>query len=99
MTWHAELTCDWFSDRMEKYPNWINSLWFSDEAHCHLNGAISNHTNIFWCAEPPEEVSEMSLKGPKSTCFCILNARLDMLGLYWFEDTNGETVIVNGERY
>ena len=66
--------CDWFSDRMERYPNWINSLWLSDEAHFQMNGASNNH-NLFCGAEPPEVVSEISLKGPKSTCFCALNAR------------------------
>ena len=72
---------------MEKYPNWINSLWFSDEAHFHLNRAINNHNNVFWGAE---EVSEMTLKGPKSTCFCALNVRWGMPGPYRFEDTNGK---------
>ena len=84
---------------MEKCPHWINSLGFSDEAHFHLNGAINNHNDIFWGAEPPEEVSEISLKGPKSTCLCASNARWSMLGPYWFEDANVKTVIVNGERY
>uniref|UniRef100_UPI0035900534 HUWE1-associated protein modifying stress responses 1 isoform X1 n=1 Tax=Myxine glutinosa TaxID=7769 RepID=UPI0035900534 len=23
--------CNWLSDRMERYPNWINLMWFSDE--------------------------------------------------------------------
>ena len=41
----------------------------------------------------------MSLKGPKSTCSCGLNARCSMLGPYWFEDANGKTVTVNGESY
>ena len=46
--------CNWLSDRMELYPNWINLIWFSDEVHFHLNGDINNHNNIFWGAEPPE---------------------------------------------
>ena len=56
--------CNWFSDRMERYPNWINLIWFSDEAHFHLNGAINNHNNIFLGAEPPEEITERYLQGP-----------------------------------
>ena len=39
--------CNWLSDRMEQYPKWINLIWFSDETHFHLNGAINNHNNIF----------------------------------------------------
>ena len=84
---------------MERYPYWINSLWFSDVARFHLNGAINNHNNIFWGAEPPEEVSEMSLKGHKSTCFCALNARWGMLGPFWSEGANEKKVTVNGEQY
>ena len=82
---------------MERYPNWINSLWFSDEAHFHLNGNIYNH-NIFWGVEPSDEVSEMPLKVPKSICFSALNAIWGMLGPYWFED-NVKTVTVNDKRY
>ena len=62
--------CNWLSDMMEQYSNWINLIWFSDEAHFHLNGAINNHNNIFSGAEPPEEITERYLKGPKVTCFC-----------------------------
>ena len=69
----------WPSDRMEQYPNWINLIWFSDEAYFHLNGATNNHNNnIFWGAEPPE-ITEKYLKGPKVTCFCSFNARWGML--------------------
>ena len=60
---------------------------------------LSTITTSSGGAEPPEEESEVSLKGLKSTCFCALNARWGMLGPYWFEDTNGKMVTVNGERY
>ena len=90
--------CDWFSDQIERYPNGINSLWYSDEAHYHLTKAINNHNNV-WGAEPPEKGSEMSHKSPKPTCFCALNTRLGMLGPYWFKDANSKTVTINGERY
>ena len=55
--------CNWLSDRMERYLNRINLIWFSDEAHFHLNDAINNHNNIFWGAEPPERITERYLKG------------------------------------
>ena len=71
---------NWFSDRMERYLNWINLIWFSDEAHFHLNGAINDHNNIFWGTELPE-ITERYLKGPKVTCFCAFNARWGTQGL------------------
>ena len=77
----------------------MNSSWFSDEAHFHLNGAINIHNTIFWDAEPLEEVDDTSLKDPNSTCFCAFNARWGILGPYWFEDANGKMVTVNGEWY
>ena len=40
--------CIWLSGRMERSSNWINLIWFSDESHFHLNGAINNHNTIFW---------------------------------------------------
>ena len=33
----------------------------------------------------------MSLEGPKSTCFCALNAKWGLMGPDWFEDTSGKT--------
>ena len=90
--------CDWLSDRMEQYPSWNNLIWFSDEAHLHLNGAINNHNNMFCGAEPPA-IIERYLKGPKVTCFCTFYARWEMLGPYWFENDNSRMVTINGERY
>ena len=80
-------------------PNWNNLIWFSDEAHFHLNGAINNSNNIFWGAESHEEITERYLKGPKVTCFCAFNSRWGMLGPYWFENDISRTVTINGECY
>ena len=91
--------CIWLSGRMERSSNWINLIWFSDESHFHLNGAINNHNTIFWGAEPPEEITERYLKEPKVTCFCTFNARWGTLGPYWFENDNSRTVTINSEHY
>ena len=49
--------CKWFSTKMEEEPDWINNVWFSDEAHFHLNGAVNNHNNRFWGTERPDQVA------------------------------------------
>ena len=85
--------------RMDRFQNWIDKVWFTDEAHFHLNGAVSHHNNVYWGDERPEEIDEKYLKGPKVTALCALNAKKGMLGPYWFEDSRGRTVTVNGERY
>jgi len=90
---------DGFSDWMERYPNWITSFWFSDEAHFHFNGAINNHNNNFSVLNLRGRCLRYFSGGPKTTSFCALNARWNMLGPNWFEDANGKVVTVNGERY
>ena len=45
------------------------------------------------------EIDERYLKDPKVTALCALNAKKGMLGPYWFENSRGRTVTVNGERY
>jgi len=90
--------CQWFHKQMEDHPDWIENVWFSDEAHFHLNGAVNNHNNVFWGNEKPDMVAPKSLKGPKVTAWCALNSKYGMMGPYWFEE-DGQTVTVNQVRY
>ena len=61
---------------MEEESDWINNVWFSDEAHFHLNGAVNN----FWGTERPDQVSPKKLKGLKVTAWCALNAKYGVIG-------------------
>ena len=90
--------CLWFHKQMEEHPRWIDNMWFSDEAHFHLSGAVNNHNNVFWGSEKPDSVAQRSLKGPKVTAWCSLNSKYGMIGPYWFEE-EGQTVTVNQARY
>ena len=65
--------CDWLNEKLEQTPSWLNHIWFSDEAHFHLSGAVNNRNNVFWGEEKPEEISEKRLKGPKVTAFVAFN--------------------------
>ena len=47
--------CEWFNDMLEQTPSWLNHIWFSDEAHFHMNGAVISHNNIFLGEQAPEE--------------------------------------------
>ena len=91
--------CNRVAERMDRFQNWIDRVWFTDEAHFHLNGAVNHHDNVYWGDERPEEIDERYLKGPKVTALCALNAKKEMLGPCWFENSRGRTVTVNGERY
>ena len=77
----------------------LRVIWFSDEAHFHLNGAANNHNNVFWGADHPDEINEKRIKGPKVTAFVAFNARHGPLGTYWFEDEEARTQTINSERY
>ena len=91
--------CNRVAERMDRFQNWIDRAQFTDEAHFHLNGAVNHHNKVYWEDERPEEIDERYLKGPKVTALCALNAKIGMLGPYWFEDSRGRTVTVNEERY
>ena len=39
--------CQWFLRELEAHPDLVRLIWFTDEAHFHLNGAVNNHNNIF----------------------------------------------------
>ena len=48
--------CDWFNAKMEEDEEWIDNVWFSDEAHFHLDGHVNSKNCVFWGSRPPDEV-------------------------------------------
>ena len=91
--------CNRLAEQMDRSQNWIDRVWFTDEAHFHWNGAENHHNKVYWEDKRSEEIDERCLKGSKVTALCALNAKKEMLGPYWFEDSGGRTVTVNEERY
>lgn len=78
--------------------DFINHLIMSDEAHFHLNGYVNKQNQRFWASENPREIFETPLQTAKVTVWCgITSSRI--IGPYFFEDVNGNTVSVNGDRY
>ena len=90
--------CKWLIEKLEQTLNWLNHIWFSDEAHFYLNGAVNNHNEVFWGESRLEEISEKHLHGLKVTVFVTFNAKFGLMGPYWFEE-NGRTVTINSERF
>ena len=84
--------CNWLNEELAPTPSCLNHIWFSDEAHFYLNGAVNNHNNVFWGENSLEEI------GLKVTAFVAFNAKHGLLEPYWFEE-NGRTVPINSERY
>ena len=39
--------CNRVAERTDSFQNWIDRVWFTDEAHFHLNGAVNHHNNVY----------------------------------------------------
>jgi len=66
----------------------------SDEAHFHLSGYVMR----FWETENTHIMQEDSLDPLKVTVWYGICSE-KVIGPYFFEDADGATVTVNGERY
>ena len=42
--------CTWLNEMMEK-EHWVGKIWFSDEAHFHLDGSANSQTCRIWGTE------------------------------------------------
>ena len=45
--------CNWFLQEIEQNPNFLENIWFSDEAHFYLNGHVNNKNFVFWGSQKP----------------------------------------------
>ncbi|XP_043224374.1 uncharacterized protein LOC122382732 [Amphibalanus amphitrite] len=88
----------WLTDEDSKNPDFAQNIWFSDEAHFHLDGSVSSQNSRFWSTEKPDVVQEKSLHSSKVTVGCALSGR-GIVGPVWFEDGSGDTVTVDQQRY
>jgi hypothetical protein len=48
----------------------LQSIWFSDEAHFHLNGHVSKWNMHLWASEHPHNIMEITITPPKVHCDC-----------------------------
>lgn len=76
----------------------VHNLWMSDEAHFHLSGFINKHNFRYWSDNNPRSLHATPLHSQKVTVWCAISSK-GIIGPYFFEGCNGETVTVNTERY
>jgi hypothetical protein len=70
----------------------FNNVWFSDEAHFHLNVVVNKQNVWFWASENPRVIHEKVHHALRITAWVVVSSN----GLLWqifFEET------VNSERY
>ena len=90
--------CEWFCGKIEEDPDYLDNVWFSDEAHFLLSGQVNSKNNIFWDSAPPEHCLQRPLHSTICTAWVALSKH-GIIGPYWFEDDDEHAMTVNTERY
>lgn len=78
--------------------DFLNSLIISDEAHFHLNGFVNKQNCRFWGTENPRVIHERVLHPIKYTVWYGVTSQ-GSIGPFFFEDEDGNSYTVTGERY
>ena len=86
--------CQSISRRIEDHPDFLDLIFFSDEAHFHLSGQVKKHNMRFWAQAQPHGHVLRPLSVKKVTVRCAIG-RNGIIGPYWFENDNGRPVTVN----
>lgn len=76
----------------------LSNIFFSDEAHFHLEGYVNKHNCRYWAPNNPKQKHQRQLHSPKVTVWCAISGS-GIIGPYFFENQNGASVTVNSERY
>ena len=71
---------------------------FSDELHFDLGGYVNRQNYRIWGTENPHAYIEKPKHSKRVTVWCGLWSR-DRIGPFFFENEQGETITVNGNRY
>lgn len=89
---------NWIHGQRQVNPEFSNQIFFSDEAHFHLNGYVNKQNCRIWANENPRVIFETQMHPKKVTVWCAFFAG-GVIGPYFFENDAGDSVTVNGERY
>ena len=90
--------CQWFLRKCDETVNFVNNVWYTDEAHFYLDGRINPQKNRIWSKTPPDVVAEHQLYPPKCTAWCAVSGS-GIIGPIWIEDDAGEAITVTAESY
>ena len=90
--------CELLCGKIDEDPDFLDDVWFSDEAHFLLSGHVNSKNNIFWGSAPPQHSLQRPLHPTICTAWVALSTH-GIIGPYWFEDDDEHTMTVNTERY
>ena len=77
---------------------WLDNLFMSDEAHFTLSGCVNKENYRFWSAENPHLLHQAPLHSERLTVWCAISSH-NIIGPYFFQNEEGDTVTVTGDRY
>lgn len=78
----------------------VNSIFWSDEAHFHLNGHVNKQNCRYWSprSHNPRLKHQKPLHCPRLTVWCALSTN-GIIGPFFFENARGQATNVNSENY
>ena len=85
-------------EKIEENPDFLENVWFSDEAHFLLSGGVNRKNHVFWGTAAPDEVFQRPLHSTKCTAWIAISKH-GIIGPFWFEDEEGKATTVTKERY
>ena len=63
----------WFRDKIDAVPDFLDTVWISDETHVLLSGHVNSKKNIFWGSTPPEHWLQRPLHCLKCTVWVVIS--------------------------
>lgn len=89
-----------FCETMLQRFRTVNTIFWSDEAHFHLNGSVNKQNCRYWShkGQNPRLKHQQPLHSPKVTVWCALSSR-GIIGPYFFENRQGQAITVTGVSY
>ena len=79
-------------------PILAKKIIFYDEAHFGLGGYVNKQNYRIWGSENPHAYIEKPTHPKRVTVWCAFWSR-GIIGPFFFENEQGESVTVNGDRY
>ena len=90
--------CRWFENKIEEYPDFLDDVWFSNEAHFWLCGHVNNNNCVYWGTEVPHKDRQRPLHSMKCTAWVAISKH-GIIGPFWFENADEEAIAVTEESY
>ena len=90
--------CQWFLEKCKQHPQFLHSVFFTDEASFHLTGSVNRQNKRFWGTKNPNALVETKSFTPKVNVWVAMSSR-HIIGPFFFEDEDGKALTINSDRY